>query len=65
MPAKVRGGRFSTYTSYVIEGGGRIRMVNADIQSVPAGFYTSQWAIHASDRVYNSVWDLTLSSCDW
>jgi hypothetical protein len=55
MPTKVRegGGQFTPYTSHVIRGGGRIRTVNTDTQSVLAGFYAPKrlFMYHVSDRV--------------
>ncbi len=51
-------GRFSPYTSHVMGGGG-IRMVNADIIGSQLGF-TPPSDYHASDRVFNNIWNLTL-----
>jgi hypothetical protein len=45
------------YTSHVIGGIGRIQTVNLDTQSALAETHTSQWDIHASNRVHNSFFN--------
>jgi hypothetical protein len=44
------------YTSHVIGGGERIRTVNEDTSSVPAGIYTAQLSIHAKQGSLQSTY---------
>jgi hypothetical protein len=52
MPTKE--GVFVTIHQTCDGGRGRKRTVNANTYSFPAGFYTSEQAIHALERVYGT-----------